>query len=116
MIIHSKGLIKFDKKDFYSTEINNTLKRIVNKFAYQAVRIENLKIINNGDFEAMGQKIPYVIFEADVVRGKNPKIRGMLGIAENPKGKVDLILSYVTLGKYDQKITEYFLKQINYRK
>lgn len=115
-ILDSKGLIKLNKKDFYSKEIGPILERIIDKFSYQAIRIENLKITDSGSFAGLGQKIPYIIFEADVVRGKNPKIRGMLGIAENPKGKNDIILSYITIGKYNQKVTENFLRQINYKK
>lgn len=115
-IINSNGMIKLTKENFYSKEIGSILERIINKFSYQAIRIENLKITNEGSFYAMGQKIPYIIFEADVVRGKNPKIRGMLAVTQNPQGKNDIILSYVTIGKYNQKVTEAFLQQINYKK
>ena len=115
-VIDSKGLIKLSKDDFYSDKINLILENLIGKFAYQAIRLENLEIIRSGSFVAINkQKIPYVIFEADIIRGNSPKMFGMLGVTEGNDGENDIILSFTTTGKYNQTVTENFFRQINYR-
>jgi hypothetical protein len=114
-LIDSKGLIKLTKEDFYDDKISEILENLLSKFAYQAIRIENLKIIRSGNFVAMNkQKIPYVIFEADIIRGNTPKMFGMLGVTEGTDGENDIILSFTTTGKYNQIVTENFFQQVNY--
>lgn len=114
-LIDSNGLIKVSKEDFYSGEIDKILQNLISKFTYQAIRIENLRIIRNGSFLAMNkQKIPFVLFEADIIRGTAPKMYGMLGVVESPDAKNDLILSFTTVGKYNQNVTERFFKQVSY--
>jgi hypothetical protein len=114
-LIDSKGLIKLTKEDFYDDKIAAILENLLSKFAYQAIRIENLKIIRSGSFVAMNkQKIPYIIFEADVIRGNSPKMFGMLGVTEGADGENDIILSFTTTGKYNQIVTENFFRQVNY--
>lgn len=114
-LIDSNGLLKLSKEDFYSGQIEEILKNLVSKFTYQAVRIENLRIIRNGSFFAMnGQKIPFVLFDADIIRGNAPKMYGMLGVVDSPDAKNDLILSFTTVGKYNQSVTERFFKQVSY--
>ncbi len=114
-LIDSKGLIKLKKEDFYDDKISEILENLLSKFAYQAIRLENLKIIRSGSFVAMNkQKIPYVIFEADIVRGNTPKMFGMLGVTEGSDGENDIILSFTTTGKYNQIVTENFFSQVNY--
>ena len=116
-LIDSKGMIKLTKEDFKSGKINETLQNLVSKFAYQAIRIENLHIIRNGSFVAMNNKtIPFVLFEADIIRGTAPKMYGMLGIIDSPDSENDLILSFTTVGKYNQSVTEKFFKQVSYSK
>lgn len=115
-LIDSKGLIKLTKEDFYSGEIKEILENLIGKFAYQAIRIENLKIIRSGNFVALNkQKIPYIIFEADIIRGNSPKMFGMLGLTEGADTENDIILSFTTTGKYNQTVTENFFRQINYK-
>lgn len=114
-IIDSKGLIKLSKEDFYDDKIGLVLENLISKFAYQAIRIENLKIIRSGSFVGMNkQKIPYIIFDADIIRGTSPKMFGMLGVTEGIDGENDIILSFTTTGKYNQTVTENFFHQINY--
>lgn len=114
-LIDSNGLIKVSKEDFYSGEIEKILQNLISKFTYQAIRIENLRIIRTGNFVAMNkQKIPFVLFEADIIRGTAPKMYGMLGVVESPDAKNDLILSFTTVGKYNQSVTERFFKQVSY--
>ncbi len=114
-LIDSNGLIKISKEDFYSGQIKEILQNLISKFTYQAIRIENLKIIRNGTFLAMNkQKIPFILFEADIIRGTAPKMYGMLGVVEAPNAENDIILSFTTVGKYNQSVTENFFKQINY--
>jgi hypothetical protein len=115
-IIDSKGLVKISKEDFYDDKIGEILENLLSKFAYQAIRIENLKIIRSGNFVAMNkQKIPYIIFEADIIRGNTPKMFGMLGVTEGADGENDIILSFTTTGKYNQTVTENFFHQVNYK-
>jgi len=114
-IIDSKGLIKLSKDDFYDDKIAEILANLLSKFAYQAIRIENLKIIRSGSFVAINkQKIPYVIFEADIIRGNTPKMFGMIGATEDVEGENNIVLSFTTTGKYNQIVTENFFRQISY--
>lgn len=114
-LVDSNGLIKLSKEDFYSGKIEDILQDLINKFTYQAIRLENLKILRMGHFMALNnQKIPYVLFEADVIRGTTPKIYGMLGVSEDKEAQTDVILSFTTTCKYSQKITEDFFHQVNY--
>lgn len=114
-IIDSNGMIKLSKEDFSTGKIEEILQNLISKFTYQAVRIENLKITRFGHFMAMNdQKIPYIIFEADIIRGTAPKMYGMLGVVESPERENDIILSFTTVGKYNQKVTERFFREVNY--
>lgn len=114
-MIDSNGMIKLSKEDFYSGNVDVILQNLISKFTYQAIRIENLKIIRNGQFVAMNdQKIPFVLFEADIIRGTSPKMYGMLGVVDSPDAKNDIILSFTTVGKYNQHVTERFFKEVDY--
>jgi len=114
-LIDSNGLIKLTKDDFYSGKIEEILENLISKFTYQAIRIENLKIIRTGQFVALNkQKIPFVLFEADIIRGTAPKMYGMLGVVDDPDAHNDIILSFTTVGKYNQSVTEKFFQQVDY--
>lgn len=114
IMLDTKGLIKLTKKDFYSDKIDGILSNVVGKFAYQAIRIEKLRILSSGTFQALSQEIPYVLFESDVVGTDDDKMYGMVGLAKAPDGENDLLLSFTTNRRYDQLVSEKFFKHINY--
>jgi hypothetical protein len=111
-IIDSNGFIKITKEDFESGKIDSILQDTISKFSYMAIRIENPRIIRSSKFRAVGQDIPYVIFKADVIRGKIPQMIGMIGVMDDKDGKNSIIFSYKTTGDYDQEVTEKFFQRL----
>lgn len=115
LIIDSRGLIPIKKKDFYSDKVEDIIASALNKFAYQAIRLEHFQVLSTGHFQALSQEIPYVIFESDLVRANADKMYGMIGVATAPDGQNDLLVSFCTDRGYDQLIAQEFFKNVQYK-
>lgn len=111
-IIDPKQEDLITKKDFETGAINTKLKDLNNKFQYQLVRLENFQVTKKGKLNAMGQKVPFVKFEADTINLPIGHISGIIGLAKNSNGKNIILASANTGDKYSQIITESFFKKI----
>ena len=103
------------KKDFNNDTLSKKLTDINDKFGYQFIRLENLKITKKGSFSAFGQTVPYARFEADVVNLPIGKIQGMIAVAEFKEGKETknkILLAANDSDKYSQIITEQFFNKV----
>ena len=103
------------KQDFNGSTLSKKLNELNDKFAYQFIRLENLKIKKQGTFSALGQTVPYARFEADVVNLPVGKIQGLVAVAEYNEGKEKqskILLAANENDKYSQIITEQFFNKV----
>lgn len=99
------------KEDFYSKEIDEKIKNIADKFQYQFIRIEDVKITQRGNINVFNQSVPYVKFSADAVNLPISDIQGIIGAAE-VEGKTKIIISINEGKKYSQIISQEFFKDV----
>ncbi|MDD3237263.1 MAG: hypothetical protein PHV37_04120 [Candidatus Gastranaerophilales bacterium] len=111
-LIEPKDEDLLTQKDFKSGDVNKKLHELINKFQYQLVRLENFEVTKKGTYIAMGQKVPYVRFEADTVNMPIGHISGTIGVAKNKSGKNIILTSVNNDDKYSQIITEEFFRKV----
>lgn len=100
------------KKDFKDGTVDKKLNGLNEKLVYQYIRLENFKIMKKGQFQCMGQDVPYVKYEADVTNLPIKKIEGIIGVAQDKENHSKILLSASESGKYSQIITEQFFNKV----
>lgn len=99
-------------EDFKDRTVDRKLEDLVQKFKYQFVNIQDLKITKHGYIRAFGKKAPYVKFEATANKLPVGEIKGIISAVETPSGKDRVLVSVNEKDKYSQLIAEDFFKKI----
>lgn len=97
------------KNDFNSKEAETKILDFVKDF--KLLHLENFEIKGKGSLKAMGQTIPYVKFESEVVNLPIHGIQGIIGVASQGDKNVIIVASN-TYGKYSQIITNVLLDEL----
>ena len=66
--------------------------------------------------KAMGQTVPYALFEAEVTNLPVKKLKGMISVVSDNDGKNKIMVSANDSGKYSQIIAEQFFKNVKLSK
>ena len=98
--------------DFKNKEIDKKIENLAEKIQYQFIRVENVKIVQNGTIQTMNSSAPYVKFKADTVNLPIPEIQGIVGLSTDKNGQNKLILSINDSNKYSQIITQEFFRHV----
>ncbi|MBQ2645692.1 hypothetical protein IJG14_09000 [bacterium] len=97
------------KNDFYSKRAETKILDFIKNL--KILQFENFEIKGSSSLNALGQTIPYIKFESDIVNLPVHGIQGIIGVAS--KGDKNMIIvSSNTYGKYSQIITEVLLKEL----
>lgn len=97
------------KADFNTKEADVKILTFVKDF--KVLQFENFSIKGHGSMQAMGQTIPYIKFEADIVNLPIHGMQGIIGVAAH-KDKNVIIIAMNTYGKYSQIITNVLLNEL----
>lgn len=100
------------KEDITSENIQEKIESTLQKYKYQLVKFENIKVTKKSEMQGVGQKIPYVKVSAEISNLPMKDVEGILGVAELSNGKNLIVISVNEKGKYSQIIADAFYKQV----
>lgn len=99
-------------QDFKDKSVDKKLEDLTQKFKYQYVNIQDLKITKRGFIKTFGKKAPYVKFEAKANKLPIGEVKGIISAVKTPSGEVKILVSVNEKDKYSQLIAEDFFKKI----
>mgnify|MGYP003292002160 CR=1 FL=1 len=100
------------QEDIKSSELDNKMKSLVNKFKYQAISFQELKVVSRGNMIVYGQKVPYAKFEAKATKLPFSELGGIVSSVKTSDGSEKLVLSVSEKKRYSQLIADEFYKNI----
>lgn len=100
------------KEDVKSEEIQQKVEAALQKYKYQPVKFEEIKITKKGEMQGVGQKVPYAKVSASISNLPMKDVEGIVGVAELENGKNLIVISVNEKGKYSQIIANEFYKQV----
>lgn len=100
------------KEDVKSEEIQQKIEAALQKYKYQPVKFEEIKITKKGEMQGVGQKVPYAKVSASISNLPMKDVEGIVGVAELENGKNLIVISVNEKGKYSQIIANEFYKQV----
>ena len=112
VIIDSGAKPLLTPEDFEDGKIDKKLQDLTEKFKYQFVNIQDLKITRKGHLKTFGKVAPYVRFEAKANKLPVGAIGGIVSAVKTPSGKIRVIVSANEKDKYSQLIAEDFFKKV----
>ena len=99
-------------EDIKSDNVEQKLKKSIQKVKYQALSVDDLRVTKRGTISSYGKEVPYVKFEAKVKKLPIGNIAGMVSVAETKSGEPRLLISANEKSKYSQLISDEFFKKI----
>ncbi len=99
-------------EDIKSDNVEQKLKKSIQKVKYQALSVDDLRVTKRGTISSYGKEVPYVKFEAKVKKLPIGDIAGMVSVAETKSGEPRLLISANEKSKYSQLISDEFFKKI----
>lgn len=99
-------------EDFKDKTVDKKLQELTQKFKYQYVNVQDLKITKRGYIKSFGKKAPYVRFEAKANKLPIGDIKGIVSAVKTPSGEVKVLVSVNEKNKYSQLIAEEFFKNV----
>lgn len=113
IIVDSGKKALLTQADIKSQNVDKKLKELSEKFKYQAITVQEVKIIERGTMEAYGKNIPYAKFEAKVTKLPFSEISGIVASVTTKDGSEKLVLSISEKKRYSQLIANEFYKGIS---
>ena len=100
------------QEDIKSSEVDKKLKNLAEKFKYQAITVQDIKIVDRGSMNVYGESVPYAKFEAKVTKLPFSDISGVVASVTTADGAEKLALALSEKNKYSQLITNEFYKGV----
>ena len=100
------------QEDIKSSEIDRKLKDLAEKFKYQAITVQDIKIVDRGTMNVYDKQVPYAKFEAKVTKLPFSDISGVVASVTTSDGSEKLALALSEKNKYSQLITNEFYKGV----
>ena len=110
-VVDSKDKTILSKSDIRSNNAEEKLQTALKKIKYQALSVDDLKVLKHGVMYSYSQEVPYVRFEAKVKKLPVGDVGGIISVADVNGGQ-RLLLSVNEKNKYSQLISDEFFKQI----
>ena len=111
-VVDSKDKTILTKSDIKSNNAEEKLQSALKRVKYQAISVDDLKVLKHGVMYSYGQEVPYVRFEAKVKKLPVGDVGGIISVADASDGRQRLLLSVNEKNKYSQLISDEFFKQI----
>ena len=112
-IIDSKKKPLLSQNDIKSSNLEQKLQALADKFKYQSVSFHEIKVVSRGTLEVYGQQVPYAIFEAKANKLPFSDLVGIIAVVKTSDGNEKLVLSLSEKKKYSHLITEQFYKNVS---
>lgn len=100
------------QSDIKSSEVDKKLKNLAEKFKYQAITVQDIKIVDRGTMNVYDRQVPYAKFEAKVTKLPFSDISGVVASVTTTDGTEKLALALSEKDKYSQLITNEFYKGV----
>ena len=100
------------QSDIKSSEVDKKLKNLAEKFKYQAITVQDIKIVDRGTMNVYDRQVPYAKFEAKVTKLPFSDISGVVASVTTSDGAEKLALAMSEKNKYSQLITNEFYKGV----
>ena len=100
------------QNDIKSSEVDKKLKSLAEKFKYQAITVQDIKIVDRGTMNVYDKQVPYAKFEAKVTKLPLSDISGVVASVTTSDGSEKLALALSEKNKYSQLITNEFYKGV----
>lgn len=111
-IVDSKKKPLLTQEDIKSSDLENKLQILADKFKYQSVSFHEIKIVSRGNMNVYNQTVPYAKFEAKANKLPFSDLAGIVASVKTSDGAEKLVISLSEKKKYSQLITEEFYKNI----
>lgn len=100
------------QNDIKSDKVDKKLNDLADKFKYQAVTVQNIKITDRGTMKVYGKDVPYAKFEAHVTKLPFKDVAGVVASVTTSDGSEKLAFSISEKKKYSQLITNEFYRGV----
>lgn len=100
------------QNDIKSDKVDKKLNDLADKFKYQAVTVQDIKITDRGTMKVYGKDVPYAKFEAHVTKLPFKDVAGVVASVTTSDGSEKLAFSISEKKKYSQLITNEFYKGV----
>ena len=113
MVIVDSGKKPFlTQNDIKSDKVDKKLNDLADKFKYQAVTVQDIKITDRGTMKVYGKDVPYAKFEAHVTKLPFKDVAGVVASVTTSDGSEKLAFSISEKKKYSQLITNEFYRGV----
>ena len=112
LIVDSGKKPLLTQADIKSSEVDKKLKDLADKFKYQAITVQDIKITDRGTMLVYGKEVPYAKFEAKVTKLPFSDVSGVVSSVTTSDGAEKLAFSIRKKKKYSQIITDEFFKGV----
>ena len=100
------------QNDIKSDKVDKKLDDLADKFKYQAVTVQDIKITDRGTMKVYGKDVPYAKFEAHVTKLPFKDVAGVVASVTTSDGSEKLAFSISEKKKYSQLITNEFYRGV----
>lgn len=100
------------QNDIKSDKVAKKLNDLADKFKYQAVTVQDIKITDRGTMKVYGKDVPYAKFEAHVTKLPFKDVAGVVASVTTSDGSEKLAFSISEKKKYSQLITNEFYRGV----
>ena len=100
------------QNDIKSDKVDKKLNDLADKFKYQAVTVQDIKITDRGTMKVYGKDVPYAKFEAHVTKLPFKYVAGVVASVTTSDGSEKLAFSISEKKKYSQLITNEFYRGV----
>lgn len=100
------------KDDIRDDKVQDKIENALQKYKYKPIKFNKIQVVKHGDFEGLGQKIPYVRINVEIANLPVKDMEGIAGVAKLKNDKNLIVISVNEKGKYSQIITDAFFKKV----
>lgn len=100
------------QQDIKNDKVEIKLNDLAEKFKYQAVTVQDIKVTSKGSINIYGKDVPYAKFDAKVTKLPFSDISGIVASVTTSDGAEKLAFSLSEKKKYSQLIASEFYKDV----
>lgn len=111
-IVDSGAKALLTQADIQGENLEKKINELADKFKYQAVSFQEIKVTSRGNIEVYGQVVPYAKFEAKSNKLPFSDLAGIVSSIKTSDGSEKIVVSVNERKKYSQLIAEEFFKDV----
>lgn len=100
------------QEDIKSNNLDKKMKDLADKFKYQAISFQEIKVTSKGTMKVYGKSVPYAKFEAKSNKLPFSDLAGVVASVKTSDGSEKLAISVSEKKRYSQLITDEFFKGV----